>query len=87
MADPQLVNVVNAGNKLLEVFACLLLFQPLVLYDDVEKLATLDEFHYQVEIFFGFNDFVDLDNVWVVKLFQYFYLTRNSFYVFLVLDP
>lgn len=72
MANPELVNVVNASDEFLEVLAGCLFLEALALDDQLEKLAAVCELHDQVEVFFGLDDLVDLNHVRVVQLFQNF---------------
>lgn len=72
VANPELVNVVNASDEFLEVLAGCLFLEALALDDQLEKLAAVCELHDQVEVFFGLDDLVDLNHVRVVQLFQNF---------------
>ena len=45
MADTELVNVVDPGNELLEVFASFLFFKSLILNNQLKELSTLNKLH------------------------------------------
>ena len=68
------------------MFASRSLLQFLVLDYKLEKLASTRKLHHQVQILIRFNDLVDLNDVWMVELLEYFYLTTDSLYVFLILN-
>lgn len=85
MADSELMNVLDSANEFLEVLACLLFVESLILYDDVKQLSAAYELHHQIKVLFSLNNFVDLHHVRVVQLLQYFYLAADSFNVLLVL--
>ncbi len=86
MANPKLVNVMDASDEFLEVLAGSFFLKTLTLDDQLEKLAAVCELHDQVEVFFGLNDLVDLDHIGVVQLFQNFDFPRDPFDVLLVLN-
>ena len=86
MANSELVNIMDTSQQLLQMFAGSSFFQLLVLDDQLEQFTSARKLHYQVQIFVGFDDFVDLDDVGMVELFEYFYLAADSFDIFLVLD-
>ena len=86
MADSALVDVLDTGVELEVEFAGLLLREPGVSDDVVEQLATIAILHYHVQLFFGFNYFVKLDDIWVSDLLQDFDLPSDSFDIFLIVD-
>jgi len=63
----------------------LYLLETRLLHDQFEKFATACELHHQVEILLGLDNFIDLDNVGVVKFFQNFDFTTYPFDIFLIL--
>lgn len=81
VANTQLVNIVDAGDELLKVLAGLLLLQLLVLHNEVEELAALDELHDQIEVLLRLDDLVDLHDVWMVQLLEDLDLSTDSFHV------
>lgn len=81
VADSELVDVVDARNELLEVLACLLFLQFLVLHNEVEQLAALHELHDQIEVLLRLNDLVDLHHVGMVQLLQYLDLSTDALHV------
>ena len=87
MADSKLVNIINAGNQFLEVFARLLLLKSLILDNQVKELTALDELHDQVEVLLCLDNLINLDNIGMVELLQYFDLPTYPLDIFLVLDP
>ena len=86
VTDAELVDVVDAGDQLLEILASLPFFESLVLHDQVEKFAALHELHDQVEILLCLDNLVDLHNVGMVQLFENFDFTANALDVFLFFD-
>ena len=59
----ELVEVFYASNDLVEEFEGRGLFYPLVLDDVVEKLASVRILHDQVELLWGLDDFIKLNDV------------------------
>lgn len=86
MANTQLVDILDSANEFLKQLTSVFLSESLILHDNVEQLATVYEFHHEVEVFFGFNDLVDLYNVGVVQLLKNFDFSANSFNVFFVFN-
>ena len=86
MADATLVNILYTGDQLLVHAAGGLLVQALVRHDVVEQLAVLTILHDEEKLTFSFNDFKQLDYVWVTNLFQNLNLATNPLNVFLVFD-
>ncbi len=68
MTDAKLMDVVDAGHKLLEVLTRSLFFEPLVLNDQLKQLPTTCKLHHQVQITFCLDDFVYLNNIWMMQL-------------------
>ena len=54
--------------------------------DVVKQLAAAAIFHDNVELFFGFNNLVELNDVWMSDLLQNFDFSRDSFDVLLIVD-
>jgi len=86
MANTKLVDVVDARNQFLEVLASHLLLQALVLDNQVEELASLDELHDQVQVLLSLDDFVDLDHVGVVQLLENLNLAADALDVLFIFD-
>lgn len=86
MADAALVNVLNARDELEVELACLLLGQPRVPDDVVKQLAAAAVFHDHVELLFGFNNLVKLNDVRMSDLLQNFDFSRDSFDILLIID-
>ena len=86
-----LVNVLYSGYDLLHEPDCFCFIETFSLDDVVEKLAPLCIFHDQMDVSFGLNDFVKLDDVWMTQDFEYAYFSGDSldvrlFYNFLFLQ-
>jgi glutaredoxin-related protein len=56
MNDTELVKVFNTSYDLMEEFASLCLFDPLVLHDEVEELTSTRILHDQVELLRSLNN-------------------------------
>jgi hypothetical protein len=56
MDDTELVKVFNASYDLMEEFASLCLFDPLVLHNEVEELTSTRILHDQVELLRSLNN-------------------------------
>lgn len=63
MNHANLVNVLDAGNKLMKHFGSFGLQQAFIMYDVVKELPFFHELHNQEELFGCFDDFVKLDYV------------------------
>ena len=61
MDDANFMDVLDAGDKLVEHFSGFGLGDSLVLDDVVEELALFHELHDQEELFRSFDDFIKLD--------------------------
>ena len=79
MHNPQLVDVLNPTDDLLEHFAGFVFFHPLLLNDVVEELSAFHELHNQKQMFGGFDDFVELDDVGVADELEDVDFTGDSF--------
>ena len=58
-----------------------------MLDDKVEKFSIGNEFHYQVELFLSLNYFINLNHIWMVKLFKNLDLSTDSLNILFILDP
>ena len=79
------MDVVHTSKQFLQVFARCRLLQLLILDYEFEELASTGKLHHEVEIFVCFDYLIDLDNIWMVKLFKNLYLAADPLYVFFVL--
>ena len=70
----------------MEKLDCKWFFYFRMLRDVVEELATLGILHDQVQLFGRFNDFIELNNVWMSDHFKDVDFTRYSFDVVNVKD-
>ena len=86
MDDAQFLKILNTRYDLLEEFACLLLIQPLFLDDVIKKLSFGHVFGDQVELFWGLDDFIQLDDIGMSCQFQNLDLPRHSFNVNIFYD-
>ena len=80
----ELVNVADATDKFLEVLACRLFVEFLILDNQVEQLAALHKLHHQIQVFFRFDYLIYLHNVWMMKLLEDFDLAADSLDVLLI---
>jgi hypothetical protein len=55
-------------------------------YNVVEEFTSIGIFHDHVELFFGFNNFIELNDVWMSHFLQDFDFSRYSFNVFLIVN-
>ena len=55
-------------------------------HDVVEKLAAVVILHDHVQLFFGLDDLVKLDDVWMSDLLQDFDLSCDTFDILLIMD-
>lgn len=55
-------------------------------HDVVEELTTVAILHDHVELFFGLNDLVKLDYVWMSDLLQDFDLSGDTLDILLIMD-
>jgi len=60
------MNIIDSRDKFLEMFACSLFIEFLILDDQIEQFTALDEFHHQVQISFRFDNLIDLHDVWMM---------------------
>lgn len=86
VADSTLMNVLDTRDELQVELAGLLFREPGVSHDVVEELTAVAVLHDHVQLFFGLNDFVELNDVGVSHLLQDLDLTSDSLHVFLVMD-
>jgi hypothetical protein len=55
-------------------------------YNVVEEFTSIGIFHDHVELFFGFNNFIKLNDIWMSHFFQNLDFSSNSFNVFLIVN-
>ena len=68
--NPILMNVINTGNDLLHKFDSLRLIKPFSFDNVIKQLTTLCIFHDEMNVCFGFDDFVELDDIWMTQYFK-----------------
>ena len=86
MNDPVLVNVLDSCEDLLHELDGLCFVKALPFHNVIEKLTTLCVLHDEMNVSFGFNDFVELDDVGVTEDFKDADLSSDSFDVGLFYD-
>ena len=86
MANAKFVDIVNTCKQFLQISAGCAFLQLLVLDNQVEKLSSACELHHKVEIFLCFDNFIDLNNIWVMELFEDFNFATDAFDIFFVFD-
>jgi hypothetical protein len=84
--DPDLVDVLNTVEQLMEQSACLLLRQPLAPIDVLEKLTLLHVLHHQEQLAGGLADLVQLHNIWMPHELQDVDLAEHTFGVRQIVD-
>jgi hypothetical protein len=57
-----------------------------VSYNVIEKFTSITVLHYHVKFFLGFDDFIELDDVWVSDFLKNFYFSCDAFDIFLIVD-
>ena len=77
MHDAYFMDILDAGDELVEHFSCFSFRDSLVLDDVIEELALFHELHDQKELFRCFDDFVKLDYMGVPDQFQDMNLPTN----------
>ena len=86
MAYSALVDVFDSGNELQVEFAGLFFAETGVSDNIVEQFSPICVLHYHVEFFFGFDYFVQLNDIWMSDLLEDFDFSCNPLNVFLVVD-
>lgn len=52
----------------------------------VEELTSIAVLHDHVELLFGLDDFIELNDVWMPDLFQDFDFSRNPLHILLIVN-
>ena len=86
VADSTVMDVLDTGDELKVELACLLLRKPCVLDYVVEEFTTVTIFHDHVELFFGFNNFIKLDDIGVSYLFEDLDFPSDSLNILLIMN-
>jgi hypothetical protein len=86
MADSTLMDVLNTRNEFEIEFAGLFLAQTSVPDDVVEQLASVGILHDHKQLFFGLDDFIELDDVRMAYFLQDFDFTSNSLDILLIVN-
>ena len=55
-------------------------------HDVVKELATIAVLHDHVELFFGLDDFIELNDVWMPNFLKNFDLSGNALDIFLIVN-
>lgn len=69
MTNAELVDVVDAGDELLEVLGGSLFLELLVLDDHVEEFTSAGEFHHEEQILLCLDNFINLNDIRMMQLF------------------
>ena len=86
MTNTQLVDIVDTWDELLEIFACHLFLESFIFNDEIEELSAFDKLHDKIEVFFCFNDLINLHHIRVMQLFQNFDFSTDSLNILLVFN-
>ena len=86
VADAALVYIFNARYQLQVELASLLLRQPRMPHNIIKQLAATAVLHDHIEFFFGFNYFVELNDIGVPHLLQNLDLPRNPLNILLIIN-
>lgn len=81
MHDPQSVNVLDSTDDLLEHFAGFFLIHTLFAHNIIEQLSIFHVLHDEKQMLWGFDDFVELDDVWMPYEFEDVHFPRDSLHV------
>jgi len=68
MADVFLVEVEQSPNDLFKNGSCFIFAEMTLLYDSVEQLTTITNFHNQINIHFVFKGLIKLDNIGMIDI-------------------
>jgi hypothetical protein len=86
VTDTALMDIFNTRNELQIKFTSLFLGESGVPHDVVEQLSAIAVLHDHVELFFGLDDLVKLNNIWMSDLLKNFNFSRNALHIFLIMD-
>lgn len=64
------MNVINTGNDLLHEFDSLRLIKPFPFDNVIKQLSTLCVFHDEMNVSFCFDNFVELNDIWMTQYFK-----------------
>ena len=84
--EVQIVDVFDGKSSLCHVELGHLFGQRVLLHEQRHRVASWKKLHHKVEIFLCFDDFIDLNNVRVMKLFEDFNFATDAFDIFFVFD-
>ena len=85
MANTELMQMLNAFKNLIEELGGTKIIDSIMPDDIVKQLSCVGVLHNQVQFALSLNDLVKLDDSRMPDLLQYFYLSRYSINVHLVL--
>lgn len=81
MNDVEFVHVLDALNDLSEEFTGFAFLEAFLFDNLFEKLAFRDELHDEEELLWGFDDFIELNEIGVADLFEDMYFAGDTFYI------
>ena len=65
MNNIELMYIFNSTHDLLIKLACFWLLEATLRHNIIEELSTAGVFHNEVQLFWRFNNFIKLYNIWV----------------------
>ena len=80
------MDVVDTCQHLLKILAGSFLSELLILDNQVKELSSTGKLHHEVQVFVCLDDLVDLNHIWMVKLFEYLDLSTDPLNILLVFD-
>ena len=75
------VQILNSINDLLKESTSLSFSNSTLGYNVIKQFTATSVFHDQVELFLGFDYFIELDNILVPDHFENMYFSCHSFYI------
>ena len=54
--------------------------------DVVKQFSTITVLHDHIKLFFGFDDLIELNDIWMPDFLENFYLSSNTFHILLIVD-
>lgn len=82
MSNPITVTVINSLHDLTEYCSSFNLCVSAFLDDSIKEFSALTDFHNKIDVSGIFECFVELNDVWVIKLTHDFDFSLESFFVF-----
>ena len=54
--------------------------------DVIKQFSTIAVLHDHIKLLFGFDDFIELNDIWMPDFLENFYLSSNTFHILLIVD-